>query len=449
VATGQNASQPLIPLNTEAYGDALAHVIKVETTDAGRQEQVLGQAWLAGYNQLITCGHVIEAHVEELQTLVVHFPQSGNRYPISEIKLHPKFMRDPQLNHLVKFDAALLIVELSLPESDAHALPIAYDRNLPTQLALTAVRFPTHLGQFSSALNPLAQMGRLLGPLRKQDNFHLLHDLALSPGDSGSAIFDDYTVVAMHCGDTASLPGLNLPTTSIRMALFVDALRDLGVEANAIVEEPSTTPSVVPLVAGFIVAFLVGLATVAYLTGGKDAESHKITRGNVEPITVQFNQPRNGYRLNQEAKIVLTSRSTCNVYVFGEVPLDQQKLLKEDQPKVYRCYPPSDQDKLSLIKKGQIREIDTIGPFPIKVDYLVNKFHIFALNPSVPELKLTSAYRRNKDEKGVEHPVLSDCSASLEEAKRLEEKYPDDVVHVVMDGPVADPKLEPMPVDPK
>mgnify|MGYP000358410202 FL=1 len=230
MATGQNASQPLIPLNTEAYGDALAHVIRVVSSEDGNQEQVLGQAWLCGFHKLITCGHVVDAYISELETLVVRFPQSGNRYPISEIKLHPDFMRDPQLNQLVKFDVALLVVDLSYPESEARPLPIAYDRNLPTQLALTAVRFPTHLGQFSSALNPLAQMGRLLGRLRKEDNYHLLHDLALSPGDSGSAIFDDYTVVALHCGDTASLPGLNLPTTSIRLALWIDALKELGIE---------------------------------------------------------------------------------------------------------------------------------------------------------------------------------------------------------------------------
>lgn len=444
MATGQNASQPLIPLNTEAYGDALAHVIKVETTDAGRQEQVLGQAWLAGYNQLITCGHVIEAQMNELQTLVVHFPQSGNRYPISEIKLHPKFNRDPQLNHLVKYDAALLVVELGAPESDAHALPIAYDRTLPTQLALTAVRFPTHLGQFSSSLNPLAQMGRLLGPLRKQDNFHLLHDLALSPGDSGSAIFDDYTVVAMHCGDTASLPGLNLPTTSIRMALFVDALKDLGIEANAIVEEPNSTPSVVPLIVGFIAAFLVSLASVAYFTGGKDVEGHKITHGSVEPLTIQFNQPRTGYSYRQEARIVLTSRSTCNVYIFGEVPPEQYHLLKEGDPKVYRCYPPSALENLSLIKKGQIREIDTYGPFPIKVDTLVNKFHVFALNPSVPSLALSPAFDHS-----IENPRILDDSKTLEAAKQLEEKYPNDVMHVVMEGPVADPNLKASAVETK
>ncbi|CAN5320488.1 hypothetical protein BH11CYA1_BH11CYA1_44830 [soil metagenome] len=440
MATGQNASQPLIPLNTEAYGDALAHVIRVVTTEQGNQEQVLGQAWLCGFHKLITCGHVIDAFIGELETLVVRFPQSGNRYPISEIKLHPSFMRDPQLNQLVKFDVALLVVDLSYPESEARPLPIAYDRNLPNQLALTAVRFPTHLGQFSAALNPLAQMGRLLGRLRKEDNYHLLHDLALSPGDSGSAIFDDYTVVALHCGDTASLPGLNLPTTSIRLALWIDALKDLGIEPNAIVEEPSTTPSAVPLVAAFIAMFVLSLAGLGWFLASKDIDGHKVEKGQVEPINLQFNRPRNGYRYGEEAKILLTSRSSCNVYVFGEVPQDQLK--SPDDVKVYRCYPPEEFKELSLISKGQIRSIDTLGPYPFLVDFSRHKLHVFALNLSVPKLVLKPAYEINRDEPG-KSKILDD-SNTLKVALALEEKYPESVMHIVMDGPVADPKLPPV-----
>jgi hypothetical protein len=445
VATGQNASQPLIPLNTEAYGDALAHVIRVVSTQDGNQEQVLGQAWLCGFHKLVTCGHVIDAHIDELETLVVRFPQSGNRYPISEIKLHPNFTRDPQLNQLVKFDVALLIVDLSYPESEARPLPIAYDRNLPTQLALTAVRFPTHLGQFSSALNPLAQMGRLLGRLRKEDNYHLLHDLALSPGDSGSAIFDDYTVVALHCGDTASLPGLNLPTTSIRLALWIDALKELGIEPNAIVEEPSNTPSPAPLVLAFIVTFIISLGAMGAFLAAKDIDGHKIEKTQLEPINLQFNRPKNGYKLKEEAKILITSRSSCNVYIFGEVPADQLK--NPDDVKVYRCYPPEDFKELSLITKGQIRSIDTLGPYPFLVNDRPDKLHIFALNLSVPKLDLKAAYKINRD--NPKNSIMLDDSNTLKAAIALEEKYPEGVMHIIMDGPVSDPKLGEVAVESK
>ncbi len=445
MATGQNASQPLIPLNTEAYGDALAHVIRVVSSEDGNQEQVLGQAWLCGFHKLITCGHVVDAHLNELETLVVRFPQSGNRYPISEIKLHPNFMRDPQLNQLVKFDVALLVVDLGYPESEARPLPIAYDRNLPTQLALTAVRFPTHLGQFSSALNPLAQMGRLLGRLRKEDNYHLLHDLALSTGDSGSAIFDDYTVVALHCGDTASLPGLNLPTTSIRLALWIDALKELGIEPNAIVEEPSNTPSPAPLIAAFIAMFIVSLAGMAWFLASKDIESHKVEKGQLEPISLQFNKPRTGYKYGDKAKIILTSRSSCNVYVFGEVPADQIKDTADI--KVYRCYPPEDFKELSLINKGQIRSIDTLGPFPFRVNDKADKLHIFALNLSVPKLELTPAYEIDSEHR--EKSKMIDDSKTLQAAMALEEKYPEGVMHIIMDGPVSEPKISEVPVEQK
>src|SRR5437660_1430389 len=82
------------------------------------------------------------------------------------------------------------------------------------------------LGQLSAALQPLTQDGRFLGLLRKHDSFHLLHDVPLAPGDSGAPLCFGNRVVAIHCGDTATLPGLNLPTTSIRLALWVDSLRE-------------------------------------------------------------------------------------------------------------------------------------------------------------------------------------------------------------------------------
>ncbi len=450
MATGQNLSQSMAPLDIEAYGDALAHIIKVEISENGKQEQVLGQAWLVGFNKLITCGHVVDGHLDDLPALAVRFPKSGSQYAINEIKLHPNFMRDPQLNHLVKFDAALLSVDLSFPESEATPLPIAYDRNLPTQLSLTAVRFPTHLGQFSS-LNPLAQMGRLLGPLRKQDNFHLLHDLALSPGDSGSAIFDEYTVVAMHCGDTASLPGLNLPTTSIRLCLSIDALKELGVQANSIVEEPNTSPSTLPLVASFILAFLTAFVAAAFYLGGKEVDAHKVEKPAIEPINVQFNRPKNGYMLNEKCEIVIKPRSSCYVYVFGEVSPGQAKTTLAERIKsnpaakevrVYRCYPPENFDNLALINKGDIGKIDRLGPFPLKVNDKPDKFHVFAVKPELGAMKLDKAYETQGKEQ-----VMLDDSKTMQALIERREKDPDGVMHIVMEGPVADAKLGMAPAD--
>jgi hypothetical protein len=213
-----------IPQDLDAFGRPLANVTCLED----ERETVLGQAWLAGKHRLITCGHVVEGYLQSPQQLVVKFPASGNRYVVSGIKLHPSYLK--QKDQLVKFDAAVLKVELRSPEKEVTPLPVRFERALAVNQSVYSVRYPAHLGMITAAPSPLAQAGRILGNLRKHDSFHLLHDLALSQGDSGSPIFVGRSVVAMHCGDTASLPGLNLPTTSIRLALWVDALRELEIE---------------------------------------------------------------------------------------------------------------------------------------------------------------------------------------------------------------------------
>src|SRR5271154_3362692 len=86
----------------EAFAAALAHVIRI---DSG-EEKILGQCWLCGPGQLITCGHVVQPYIAQLQTLSVRFPESGNRYEIKAVQLHPSFLR--QADHLVKFDVAVL-----------------------------------------------------------------------------------------------------------------------------------------------------------------------------------------------------------------------------------------------------------------------------------------------------------------------------------------------------
>jgi hypothetical protein len=211
----------------EIFAAALAHVLKV---DAG-EEKILGQCWLASTGHLITCGHVVEPFMSQPESLTVRFPDSGNRYSVNAIRLHPSFLR--QADQLVKFDAAVLDCNLISPERDAAPMPIAFGRPLRSNEPVWTVRFPVHLGSLTAAPSPLAQQGSLLGPLRKFDEFHILHDLALAPGDSGAPILDGNIVVGMHCGDTASLPGLNLPTTSIRLALWIDALRELGIPETA------------------------------------------------------------------------------------------------------------------------------------------------------------------------------------------------------------------------
>ena len=212
--------------SAEVFAAALANVTALDN----EKETVLGQAWLAGNNELITCGHVIGGHLDQLQNLVIKFPASGNRYSVEAIRLHPSFVR--QSDQLVKFDAALLKIELRPPELGTPPLSLSFGTPLQAGQEVFAVRYPAHLERISAAPSPLLQKGQILGELRKHDNFHLLHDLALAQGDSGSPILIGNAVVAMHCGDTASLPGLNLPTTSIRLALWVDALRELNITGS-------------------------------------------------------------------------------------------------------------------------------------------------------------------------------------------------------------------------
>jgi hypothetical protein len=271
----------------EAYGDALANVC-VE----GDKETILGQAWLAGHNQLVTCGHVVDAFLEKPDDLVVKFPASGNRYRVAVIKLHPSFLR--QKDQLVKYDAAVLEVELHSPESEAEPLPIRFERPLQVNQSVFAVRYPAHLGLITAAPNPLSQRGHILGTLRKHDPFHLLHDLALAQGDSGAPILDGGSVVAIHCGDTASLPGLNLPTTSIRLALWIDALRELAIKPTAKGERLASLVKLrswsayVELVLAFLVSSSLTLIVVLIGATAFDIGHHKgkIDNPTVLPVRV-------------------------------------------------------------------------------------------------------------------------------------------------------------------
>lgn len=414
-------------VNAEDYAGSLAHIVKVE---GGSQDVVLGQAWLVGYGRLITCGHVVDAFVQTPHLLYIEFPQSGNRYQVNQIRLHPSFVRQP--DQLVKFDAAIMAVELNAPETAAKPLPIVYEKTLPVQLSLTAVRFPTHLGQFSSAVNPLAQMGRLLGPLRKHDNFHLLHDLALSPGDSGTAIFGpDGSVVALHCGDTATLPGLNLPTTSIRLALWVDALRDLGVEGATQPPPPVKAGAMGLLLAKFALSFALAFALVSGLLIAPSLSSLQMDAPKVKPVMVHFNHPRNGYRLNEPVEISLKTKSACSVYLFLE---------EVGSPAIYRLFPQDETGEQAVFSEGGTAIITNLGTLPIKVNDQPSKFHLFAVSAELPPQSVKAAFEVNPE---TNETILKDNRQLMDKLLKLKALYPGDVIYGQMDGPIADLRLPP------
>jgi hypothetical protein len=309
----------------EAYADALANIC-VEA----EKDMILGQAWLAGKNQLVTCGHVVEDYVDKVHELVVKFPSSANRYRVQAVKLHPSYLR--QKDQLVKFDAAVLEVELHAPESEAAPLPISYEKPLKVNQSAFTVRYPAHLGMITAAPSPLAQRGHFLGTLRKHDPFHLLHDLALSAGDSGAPILDGRSVVAVHCGDTASLPGLNLPTSSIRLALWVDALRELAIKPTVAGDNFNSRAILRnwPAYAGLLMAFLLSLflSAGAILLGATALDINhnlwKIDKPVLSPLQVAVAKIGGEPGNPQMIKLKLNSPSDARVFVL---PTDGKNAL--------------------------------------------------------------------------------------------------------------------------
>src|SRR5579885_932802 len=368
-----------MPDPQERIGRASAHVVRIE----GDREVVLGQAWLAGPESLVTCGHVVDEYSGSPHLLSVHFPGSGNSYPVTSITLHPDYSR--RSDQIVRFDAAVLRVELSPPESSLPPLPFCWGGRLAKNDPLVAARYPVHLGELTDAPEPLAQEGRFLGYLHKQDDYHLLHDLALSPGDSGTAIFDGPTVAAIHCGDTASLPGLNLPTTAIRLALRVDAL-------------------------------------IALMTLAAPLKSRWRVNQPVQlPVDIRFNEPRFAYKLNEHAQIDLAPRNDCNLYLFDV----------NDSNRVFVLYPlPAFSP---LVRSGQVRSVGKFGDNFITVGREQEKLHLVALISSDPLVKETDWAKANP----AGSPLMIGGDALMERIHDFERLEPDGVMHVEFDAPRA------------
>lgn len=351
-----------LSIRPDDFGSALCHVL---TKEQGK-EIIHGQAWLAGPGKLITCGHVIEKYAKTPQQVFVRFPSSNNTYTLKKISLHPSFVRQP--DGLVKFDLALLDFFPSSPEATVRPLPFTFEKKISPHQALWAIRYPTHLGQFSAAMQPLAQEGRCLGELRKHDSFHLLHDLPLSPGDSGSPIIDGKTVVAIHCGDTATIPGLNLPATSIRLCIWVDALRELGISAtgSARLTAPVRQFAITLSVFLFCV-FIVALVGIFKLSDNTRME-WKIDQPGVLPVKLSFNEPLHDYRFGEDIAVNIVPSSDCYVYLFQ---IDQN----DDVAVLYPHYGVS-----SKLLKGESRTINYFGYTKLTANPSRDKWHLVAID---------------------------------------------------------------------
>lgn len=403
-----------LPRDPDIFGGALAHIVLAK----GDKDEVLGQAWIASANTLITCGHVVDQFVRTPGALTVKFPASGNRYVIKDIKLHPSFQRHE--GDLVKFDVAALTIDLIEPESTTRTLPVLYDKEVDTHATLSAIRYPSHLGVYTTSLSPLAQIGSYLGPLKRNDRFHLLHDLALAPGDSGTALFDGESVVAIHCGDTATLPGLNLPTTSIRMALSVDALMALGVAETTESQTPSLG-SLVPAIIAFIVCGFLTLGVFAY----QYKDQWAVTPKPEYLVDVTFDQPTDKYKFHQELSMTLTPRTNCFLYVYY---VDNTLALQLYPPPLMRT-------EQNGAKSGQHIVIDSYGKNPIQVDPQEGGvFHIVALNAATPPVK--------ENEKPDENTYVLPFGPKvlLERIAKLKDKNPAQILHQEIKAPVSAPE---------
>lgn len=404
-----------VPENPDVFSAALANVIKLD----GDKETIIGQAWKASPNLLVTCGHVVEPFVSSASTLQIKFPASGNRYAVREVRLHPSFAR--QADQLVTFDSAILLVDLSGPEREAPALPITYGKELKNFQPLSAVRYPVHLGQYSSTPAPLAQLGRMLGELRRNDNFHILHDLALAPGDSGSPIFDDTSVVGLHCGDTASLPGLNLPTTSIRLALWVDALKELGVEENLKLVKPKTTKLVASPALAFCLSTLIVFLLASGLLAKPLVDSWSVNQPAILPLTVTFNKPRTEYYEGESLIMQFRPRSDCFVHLF-----------ELDGNKVTLIYPMAGGQAWRIANSTET--IDKIGANPIGVGKEASKFLWVLLLKSEDRLLEDSDRKAGNENIGLLSITTDEL---MDRIDRIAKENPKNILHVAMDGPVA------------
>lgn len=353
-----------LSIKPDAFGSALCHVL---TQEQGK-ENILGQAWLAGPGKLITCGHVIERYVHAPHLISVRFPASNNIYPLKKISLHPSFVRQP--DGLVKFDLALLDFSPASPEAFVAPLPFAFEKELNQHQALWAIRYPTHLGQFSAAMQPLAQEGSFLGELRKHDSFHLLHDLPLAPGDSGSPLIDGEMVVAVHCGDTATIPGLNLPATSIRLCIWVDALRELGVTATSSAKFTAPVKHLGMVLTALLFSLLISFVIGALQLLDKTQTAWKIDQPNVMPVKLSFNEPLHDYRFGEDISVNIVPSSDCYIYLFQ---IDQD----DNVAVLYPHYGVS-----AKLLKGESRTINYFGYTKLTANPSRDKWHLVVIDAS-------------------------------------------------------------------
>ncbi len=399
-----------LPDNPERFGPSLAHIITVENN----QDVVLGQAWLAGPGILITCAHVIERFANTPGALVAKFPASGNGYTIRDLKVHPKFSRST--DSLVRYDAALLYVELRYPEREANPLPIQFNKTVAVHQELSAVRYPVHLGQFTSTPNPLAQIGAHAWTAPKKRIASTSFTIWRWRRRFWFTDIDGQTVVALHCGDTATLPGLNLPTTSIRLALWIDALKELGIEENLVTAERSAFWNVARALIAFIIAFFVSFIGLSSLTSAQHLQTWKIDKPTLMPVQVVLEKPFQSYRFGDPLTMTFRVEEPCFVYALLAGADDMPTLVLPSFGEREQLTPDAPHTVSTVAGS---RDPMKIGPKPVKL-------HVYALKSS--EFPFYQSDKANK----------ITASALTRRIMKLAKDDPTAAWHLVMDIPSAE-----------
>ncbi len=390
------------------FGPSLAHV----AIERDGEEEVLGQAWIAAPNTVITCAHVVDQYVRNRSSLVIKFPASGNRYPIKDIKLHPSFQRHE--NELLRFDLAAITIDFIEPETNARPLPIVFEKPLEQHQDLSAVRYPSHLGLYTTSLFPLSQIGRVLR-LKPNDRFHLFHDVALAPGDSGTPLFDGEHVVAVHCGDTATAPVLDIPISSIRLAVSVDALMALGISESK--GSAFSWGSIIGGVAAFLLCAVITLGAFAY--PHKNAWNY--TQTPKLGVDISYNQPIKAYQYGDPFTITLYPKSNCDLYLFYIDGNDASIL-----------FPPRGTGSAQRDANKPL-VVDGFGTRTIQVGDTVGELHVVALRDSKPLLKPNEV---EKIDTNWKLPIKRD--ELLARINLIEKTNPQDILHEAIDAPRAD-----------
>ncbi|MEZ4487124.1 MAG: DUF4388 domain-containing protein [Cyanobacteriota/Melainabacteria group bacterium] len=109
-------------------------------------------------------------------------------------------------------------LEESADGEPAKPLQLAVNAPLAPYDQITSIHIDSHSGR------ALSREGSLLGAMRQEDKFHLLHNVRLVPEATGSPLFKEDRVIGMHCGPLP--PNFQTPgsDSNLQGMLWVDCI---------------------------------------------------------------------------------------------------------------------------------------------------------------------------------------------------------------------------------